>query len=380
MRIAVAREVDPAEPRVAATPDTVKKLTALGAEVTVQAGAGVKSGVLDTDYTAAGATVSANAIDGADVVLKVRRPGEAEVAAYKKGALVIAIMDPYGNEAALGALAKAGITAFAMELMPRITRAQAMDVLSSQANLAGYRAVIDGAADYGRALPMMMTAAGTVPATKVFVMGAGVAGLQAIATARRLGAIVTATDVRPAAKEQVESLGAKFIAVEDEEFKQAETAAGYAKEMSKAYQDKQAALVAEHIKKQDIVITTALIPGRPAPRLISAAMVQSMRPGSVIVDLAVERGGNVEGVKPDQVTDVNGVKIVGYRNVPGRLAASASSLYARNLLNFVELLVDKKTKALVVNWDDEIIKATALTRDGAVIHPNFQPKPSNPPH
>ena len=380
MRIAVAREVDPAEPRVAATPDTVKKLTALGAEVTVQAGAGVKSGVLDTDYTAAGATVSANAIDGADIVLKVRRPGEAEVAGYKKGALVIAIMDPYGNEAALGTLAKAGVTAFAMELMPRITRAQAMDVLSSQANLAGYRAVIDGAADYGRALPMMMTAAGTVPATKVFVMGAGVAGLQAIATARRLGAIVTASDVRPAAKEQVESLGAKFVAVEDEEFKQAETAAGYAKEMSKEYQEKQAALVAEHIKKQDIVITTALIPGRPAPRLISAAMVQSMRPGSVIVDLAVERGGNVEGVKPDQVTDINGVKIVGYRNVPGRLAASASTLYARNLLNFVELLVDKETKALAVNWDDEIVKATALTRDGAVIHPNFQPKPSNPPH
>ena len=380
MRIAVAREVDPAEPRVAATPDTVKKLTALGAEVTVQAGAGVKSGVLDTDYTAAGATVSANAIDGADIVIKVRRPGEAEVAGYKKGALVIAIMDPFGNEAALGTLAKAGVTAFAMELMPRITRAQAMDVLSSQANLAGYRAVIDGAADYGRALPMMMTAAGTVPATKVFVMGAGVAGLQAIATARRLGAIVTATDVRPAAKEQVESLGAKFVAVEDEEFKQAETAAGYAKEMSKEYQEKQAALVAEHIKKQDIVITTALIPGRPAPRLISAAMVQSMRPGSVIVDLAVERGGNVEGVKPDQVTNINGVKIVGYRNVPGRLAASASSLYARNLLNFVELLVDKETKALAVNWDDEIVKATALTRDGAVIHPNFQPKPSNPPH
>ena len=374
MRIAVAREADPAEPRVAATPDTVKKLTALGAEVAVEAGAGVKSGVLDTDYTAAGATVSPNAIDGADVVLKVRRPGDAEVAGYKKGALVIAIMDPYDNEAALGALAKAGVTAFAMELMPRITRAQGMDVLSSQANLAGYRAVIDGAADYGRALPMMMTAAGTVPATKVFVMGAGVAGLQAIATARRLGAIVTATDVRPAAKEQVESLGAKFIAVEDEEFKQAETAAGYAKEMSKAYQEKQAALVAEHIKKQDIVITTALIPGRPAPRLISAAMVQSMRPGSVIVDLAVERGGNVEGVKPDQVTDVNGVKIVGYRNVPGRLAASASSLYARNLFNFVELLIDKKTKALAVNWDDEIVKATALTRDGAVIHPNFQPK------
>jgi NAD(P) transhydrogenase subunit alpha len=375
MRIAVAREIDP-EPRVAATPDTVKKLAALGAEVVVEQGAGLKSGVLDTDFSAAGATVSQNAVGDADVVLKVRRPANGEVAAYKRGALVIAIMDPYGNEAALAELAKAGVTAFAMELMPRITRAQAMDVLSSQANLAGYRAVIDGAADYGRALPMMMTAAGTVPATKVFVMGAGVAGLQAIATARRLGAIVTATDVRPAAKEQVESLGAKFIAVEDEEFKQAETAAGYAKEMSKEYQAKQAALVAEHIKKQDIVITTALIPGRPAPRLISAAMVQSMRPGSVVVDLAVERGGNVEGVKPDAVTDVNGVKIVGYLNVPGRLAASASSLYARNLLNFVELLIDKKSKTLAVNWDDEIVKATALTRDGAVIHPNFQPKPA----
>jgi proton-translocating NAD(P)+ transhydrogenase subunit alpha len=375
MRIAVAREIDP-EPRVAATPDTVKKLAALGAEVVVEQGAGLKSGVLDTDYSAAGATVSPNAVGDADVVLKVRRPANGEISAYKRGALVIAIMDPYGNEAALAELAKAGVTTFAMELMPRITRAQSMDVLSSQANLAGYRAVIDGAADYGRALPMMMTAAGTVPATKVFVMGAGVAGLQAIATARRLGAIVTATDVRPAAKEQVESLGAKFIAVEDEEFKQAETAAGYAKEMSKDYQAKQAALVAEHIKKQDIVITTALIPGRPAPRLISAAMVQSMRPGSVIVDLAVERGGNVEGVQPDAVTDVNGVKIVGYRNVPGRLAASASSLYARNLLNFVELLIDKKTKTLAVNWDDEIVKATALTRDGAVVHPNFQPKPA----
>jgi H+-translocating NAD(P) transhydrogenase subunit alpha len=374
VRIAVAREIDP-EPRVAGTSDTVKKLISLGAEIVVEQGAGLRSGVLDTDYSAAGATVSQNAVGDADVVLKVRRPANGEVAAYKRGALVIAIMDPYGNEAALAELAKAGVTAFAMELMPRITRAQAMDVLSSQANLAGYRAVIDGAADYGRALPMMMTAAGTVPATKVFVMGAGVAGLQAIATARRLGAIVTATDVRPAAKEQVESLAAKFIAVEDEEFKQAETAAGYAKEMSKEYQAKQAALVAEHVKKQDIVITTALIPG-PAPRLISAAMVQSMRPGSVIVDLAVERGGNVEGVRPDAVTDVNGVKIVGYRNVPGRLAASASSLYARNLLNFVELLIDKKTKTLAVNWDDEIVKATALTRDGAVIHPNFQPKPT----
>jgi H+-translocating NAD(P) transhydrogenase subunit alpha len=270
-------------------------------------------------------------------------------------------------------MAKAGITAFAMELMPRITRAQSMDVLSSQANLGGYRAVIDGATEYGRALPMMMTAAGTVPAAKVFVMGAGVAGLQAVATARRLGAIVTATDVRPAAKEQVESLGAKFIAVVDDEFRQAETAGGYAKEMSKEYQAKQAALVAEHIKKQDLVITTALIPGRPAPRLISRDMVASMRPGSVVVDLAVERGGNVEGARPGELVETGGVKIVGYSN-PGRLAASASSLYAKNLYAFLEILIDKKAKVLAVNWDDDIVRATALTRDGAVVHPNFQPK------
>jgi H+-translocating NAD(P) transhydrogenase subunit alpha len=342
----------------------------------VEPGAGVKSGILDADYAAAGATVADAAKDAAknaDVVLRVRRPSEAEIAGYKAGALVIAIMDPFGNDAALAAMAKAGLTSFAMELLPRITRAQSMDVLSSQANLAGYRAIIDGAAEYGRALPMMMTAAGTVPAAKVFVMGAGVAGLQAIATARRLGAVVTATDVRPAAKEQVQSLGAKFVAVEDEEFKQAETAGGYAKEMSKDYQAKQAALVAEHVKKQDIVVTTALIPGRPAPRLISAEMVASMRPGSVIVDLAVERGGNVEGAKPGELAEVNGVKIVGYSN-PGRLAASASSLYARNLYAFLEILVDKKTKALAVNFDDPIVKATVLTHDGAVVHPNFLPK------
>jgi len=373
MRISVARESDPAEPRVAATPETVKKLKALGADVAVEPGAGVKSGILDQDYVTAGATVGPEAMKDADIVLKVRRPSDAELSGYKSGALVIAIMDPFGNDAALAAMAKAGVTAFAMELMPRITRAQSMDVLSSQANLGGYRAVIDGAAEYGRALPMMMTAAGTIPATKVFVMGVGVAGLQAIATARRLGAIVTATDVRPATKEQVESLGAKFVAVEDEEFKQAETAGGYAKEMSKEYQAKQAALVAEHIKKQDIVITTALIPGRPAPRLITRDMVTSMRPGSVIVDLAVERGGNVEGANPGHVAEVNGVKIVGYSN-PGRLAASASSLYAKNLYAFLEILIDKKTKALAVNWDDDIVKATALTRNGAVVHPNFAPK------
>jgi H+-translocating NAD(P) transhydrogenase subunit alpha len=373
MRIFVARESDAAEPRVAATPETVKKMKALGAEVAVEPGAGVKSGILDQDYMAAGAVI-ADAANDADVALRVRRPSDAEIARYKAGALVIAIMDPFGHDAALAAMAQAGLVAFAMELLPRITRAQGMDVLSSQANLAGYRAVIDGAAEYGRALPMMMTAAGTVPAAKVFIMGAGVAGPQAIATARRLGAVVTATDVRPAAKEQVQSLGAKFIAVEDEEFKQAETAGGYAKEMSKDYQAKQAALVADHVKKQDIVVTTALIPGRPAPRLITAEMVASMRPGSVLVDLAVERGGNVEGAKPGEVAEVNGVKIVGYSN-PGRLAASASSLYAKNLYAFLEILVDKKAKALAVNYDDDIVKATVLTRDGAVVHPNFLPKP-----
>src|SRR3982075_1896000 len=377
MRIAVARELEPGETRVAATPETVKKMKALGADVAVEPGAGANAGIPDAEFTTAGAAVASGAVKDADVVLKVRRPAPSELSGYKRGALVIAMMDPYGQDAAVRGMANAGIAAFAMELLPRITRAQTMDVLSSQANLAGYRAVIDAAAEYGRVLPMMMTAAGTVPAARIFVMGVGVAGLQAIATARRLGAVVTATDVRPATKEQVESLGAKFIAVEDEEFKQAETAAGYAKEMSKEYQAKQAALVAEHIKKQDIVITTALIPGRPAPRLISADMVASMKPGSVIVDLAIERGGNVEGARANEVADVNGVKIVGYLNMAGRLAASASGLYAKNLYSFLEILVDKKTKALAVNWDDDIVKATALTKDGAVVHPNFQPKTEN---
>jgi NAD(P) transhydrogenase subunit alpha len=376
MKVAIPAEADQTEPRVAATADSVKRIRALGAEVLVEAGAGARAGVPDAEYEAAGARIARGpeVVRDADVILKVRRPTAEEAERYKKGALVIGMMDPFGNEPALAALAKAGITAFAMELLPRITRAQGMDVLSSQANLAGYRAVIDAAYEYGRALPMMMTAAGTVPGARVFVMGAGVAGLQAIATARRLGAIVTATDVRPAAKEQVESLGAKFIAVEDAEFKQAETAAGYAKEMSREYQAKQAALVAEHIKKQDIVITTALIPGRPAPRLITAQMVRSMRPGSVIVDLAVERGGNCELAKPGEVADVGGVKIVGHRNMPGRLAATASSLYAKNLYAFLEILVDKSSRSLAVNWDDEIVKATALTRDGALVHPSFQPK------
>jgi len=374
MKLGIAREVDGGEPRVAATPDTVKKYKALGIDVAIEPGAGIKSGLLDADYEAMGAVVSADAVKDADIVIKVKRPETSELAKYKKGATVIAIMDPYGNDAALKTMADAGVSAFAMELMPRITRAQVMDVLSSQANLAGYRAVIEAAESFGRAFPMMMTAAGTVPAAKVFVMGVGVAGLQAIATARRLGAVVSATDVRPATKEKVESLGAKFLAVEDEEFKNAQTAGGYAKEMSKEYQAKQAALTAEHIKKQDIIITTALIPGRPAPKLVTAEMVKSMKPGSVLVDLAVERGGNVEGAKVNEIADVNGVKIIGYTNLAGKVAASASSLYARNLQAFIETMFDKETKSLAVKWDDELVKATALTKDGAVIHPNFQPK------
>jgi NAD(P) transhydrogenase subunit alpha len=369
----IPRETDAGESRVAASPETVKRLAGLGFEVIVEAGAGFASRIPDEDFAKAGAAVGTAADAGrADVVLKVRRPTASELSGYRRGAVVIATMDPYGNDQAVKALADAGVTAFAMEFMPRITRAQSMDVLSSQANLAGYRAVIDAAAEYDRALPMMMTAAGTVPAAKVFVMGAGVAGLQAIATARRLGAVVTATDVRPAAKEQVASLGGKFVAVEDEEFKAAETAGGYAKEMSREYQAKQAALVADHIARQDIVITTALIPGRPAPKLVSATMVASMRPGSVIVDLAVERGGNVEGAEAGKVvTTANGVKIVGHLNVPGRIAASASLLYAKNLYAFLETMVDKAAKALSINKEDELVKATMLTDGGAVAHASF---------
>jgi NAD(P) transhydrogenase subunit alpha len=376
MRIAVPAESDSTETRVAATPETVRKFLALGAEVVVQSDAGRRAGVTDAEYQAAGAAIGMDAAatcGGADLVLCVRRPSQAALGFVAPGAIVVAMMDPYGGGEAMSALARAGVTAFAMEFMPRITRAQSMDVLSSQANLAGYRAIVDAAAEYGRALPMMMTAAGTVPATKVFVMGVGVAGLQAIATARRLGAIVTATDVRPATKEQVESLGAKFVAVEDDEFRQAETSGGYAKEMSAEYQAKQAALVAAHVAKQDIVVTTALIPGRPAPRLLTAEMVGAMRVGSVIVDLAVERGGNCELARAGEcVVTPNGVKIIGYSDVR-RLAATASALYARNLYAFVETLVDKESKTLAPRWDDELVRATLITRDGAVVHPNLQP-------
>lgn len=376
--IAATRERREGETRCAVTPETVKKLIALGAAVSVEAGAGLGSSIPDADYAAAGATVKPDTravLDGADIVLKVRGPTAQEISALKPGAIVVAMLDAWRDKATVEALKGANATAFAMEFVPRITRAQVMDVLSSQANLAGYRSVIDASAVYGRAMPMMMTAAGTVPAARVFVMGAGVAGLQAIATARRLGAVVSATDVRPASKEQVESLGAKFVAVEDEEFKQAETAGGYAKEMSAEYKAKQAELVASHIAKQDIVITTALIPGRPAPKLVTKAMVETMRPGSVIVDLAVERGGNCELSQPGEVVDHDGVKIVGYLNVPGRLAATASSLYAKNLLAFVETMIDKETKVLAPTWDDELVKATLLTRDGAIVHPSFQPQP-----
>jgi NAD(P) transhydrogenase subunit alpha len=368
--IAVTRERREGETRCAITPETVKKLTALGATVTVEAGTGAGSSIPDADYEVAGAVVKPDTkavLANADILLKVRGPTAQEISALKPGAVVAAMLDAYREKDGVQALAGAGATAFAMEFVPRITRAQVMDVLSSQANLAGYRAVIEAAYAYGKGFPMMMTAAGTVAAAKVFVMGAGVAGLQAVATARRLGAVVTATDVRPASKEQVESLGAKFVAVEDEEFKAAETAAGYAKPMSAEYQAKQAELTASHIVKQDIVITTALIPGRPAPRLVTAAHVASMKPGSVLVDLAIDNGGNVEGAKLGEVvTTPNGVQIVGWSNLPGRIAADASALYARNLVAFVGLMV--KDGALAVDLEDEILKASVVTHGGAVVH------------
>ena len=372
MRIAVLKESAPGETRVAATPDTVKKIAALGHGVTVQASAGVAASYPDDLFRNAGAEIAADGgVASADLVLKVRRPTDAEIGAMKAGAGFVSLLEPYGDKAAIDALAKARIDALAMEFIPRISRAQSMDALSSQANLAGYRAVIEAAALYGRAFPMMMTAAGTVAAAKVFVMGVGVAGLQAIATARRLGAVVSATDVRPATKEQVASLGAKFVAVEDEEFRQAETAAGYAKPMSAEYQAKQAALVSEHIAKQDVVITTALIPGRPAPTLVTEAQARSMRPGSVIVDLAVAQGGNCPLSKPDQLAEAGGVKIMGFTNLPARLPADASSLYARNLLALLPLLADKESKAFAPAWDDEIIRGALVTRGGAVVHPSL---------
>ncbi|WP_300541027.1 Re/Si-specific NAD(P)(+) transhydrogenase subunit alpha [Maricaulis sp.] len=371
MRIAILKERHAGETRVAATPETVRKFVGGGHEVRVEKGAGLTAAIPDDAFADAGAAMgtAAATLKGADALFAVRMPDEATLARLK-GMLLVAHLEPHGNRERAEALAKAGIDALAMEFVPRITRAQAMDALSSQANLAGYRGVIEAAQIYGRAFPMMMTAAGTVAPAKAFVMGAGVAGLQAIATARRLGAVVSATDVRPAAKEQVASLGAKFVAVEDEEFREAETAGGYAKEMSSEYQAKQAELIASHIAKQDIVVTTALIPGRPAPKLVTKAMVETMRPGSVIVDLAAPNGGNCELTRADEIVEHNGVKIAGYANLPGRLAADSSALYAKNLANLLPLLVGEDG-AKAPHWDDEVIQGMALTRDGAVVHPSL---------
>ncbi len=373
MKIGVPAETAVNESRVAATPETVKKLIGLGCSVVVQTGAGDGSDISDTDYKAAGATLEKTAsavLRSADIVLKVARPSTAELKLIKKGALCVALMDPYDNVKEIEPFAAKGVTAFSMELMPRISRAQSMDVLSSQSNLAGYKAVIDAAATFNRAMPMMMTAAGTVPPARVFVMGAGVAGLQAIATARRLGSIVSATDVRRAAGEQVESLGAKFVMVEAEE--DAETAGGYAKEMSEDYKRQQAELIAATVMKQDIVICTALIPGRPAPVLVTQSMVESMKPGSIIVDLAVERGGNCPLSVAGKIIDHGGVKIMGELNLAGHLAGNSSQLYAKNLLNFLELIIDKEKQQIAIDWEDEIITGTALTRDGKIVHPVLQ--------
>lgn len=372
MRVAILAETHLGETRVAATPDSVKALVKTGADVLVEAGAGSRADFADAAYEAAGAKTGARdqIVKDADVLFCVRRPDASVIAGLRRGAVMVGLFEPHGAVDFAGACARAGVNALAMEFTPRITRAQSMDALSSQSNLAGYRAVVEAATLYGRAFPMMMTAAGTIAAARVFVMGVGVAGLQAIATARRLGAIVTATDVRPAAKEQVASLGAKFVAVEDDEFKAAETAGGYAKEMSDAYKAKQAELVAAHILKQDVIITTALIPGRPAPRLLTKAMVDTMKPGSVIIDIAAANGGNCELTKSGELVIHNGVKIAGYGDLPSRLAADSSSLLARNLVNLFPLL-RAEDGAPAPHWDDDIIKGMALTRDGEIIHPTL---------
>ncbi|MDP3239373.1 MAG: Re/Si-specific NAD(P)(+) transhydrogenase subunit alpha [Reyranella sp.] len=379
MKIAIIKERRPHETRVAATPETVKKLKALGAEITIEAGAGTVAAYTDQAYSEAGATIvpdAASAIAAGDIVFKIQRPmtaeeGLDELGLLRQGQTLMAPLGALTNKELVQALASRGITSFALELIPRITRAQSMDILSSQANLAGYKAVLVAANNYGRIFPQMMTPGGTLAPSRSFIMGVGVAGLQAIATARRLGSVVTATDVRPATKEQVQSLGAKFVAVEDEEFKAAETAGGYAKQMSAEYQAKQAALVADHIKLQDIVITTALIPGRKAPVLVTEEMVKTMKPGSVIVDMAVEQGGNCPLSEFGKVVEKYGVKIVGPANLPGELATDASALFSRNLLNFITPMVDKETKALTINLEDEVVKGTLVTRDGQIVHPSL---------
>lgn len=372
-RIAVLKEQAPGENRVSATPETVKKLIALGAQVAVEAGAGAAAAIADADYAAAGAMLGSrkDVVAKAEILLGVQGPEAASIKGCAKGAWLVAALDPFGQPARINGYAAAEIEALAMEFMPRITRAQSMDILSSQSNLAGYKAVIDASATYGRAFPMMMTAAGTISAARVFVMGVGVAGLQAIATARRLGAQVSATDVRSATREQIESLGAKAIFVDQVAGIEGEGAGGYATEMSDAYKAAQADLVSSHIAKQDIVITTALIPGRPAPRLISDAQIASMKPGSVIFDLAVAQGGNVEGAVADQIVERHGVKIMGYTNTPARLAADASALFARNLYNFLSAFWDKEVGRPVLPDDDEITTAIRLTQNGAVVHPRL---------
>jgi len=369
MKLAVIREKRDAEKRVAASPETVKKLTALGFDVVVEAGAGAGASISDSAFEISGAAIAANlaaAVGDADVVFSVQGIEGADAAKAKKGALQLAVLNPFVEKDRIKAYADAGLMAVAMEFVPRITRAQSMDVLSSQSNLAGYKAVLDAASEFGRAFPMMMTAAGTIAPAKVMIMGVGVAGLQAIATAKRLGAVVSATDVRPSTKEQVESLGGKFVMVEDEETAEAETSGGYAKEMSDDYKAKQAALIAETIAKQDVVITTALIPGRPAPKLITEDMLKSMKPGSVIVDLAVEAGGNCALAKPGEIVEAYGVKIVGHRNVPSRLATDASALYARNLVHYITPHV--KDGALEIDFEDQVVADSLVTKDGAIVN------------
>jgi NAD(P) transhydrogenase subunit alpha len=370
LKIAVLKETAEGERRVAATPETIKKYIGLGAALAVEAGAGSAASISDADFEAAGASVGGReaVLSGADAILGVQGPDPASLNGISPGALVVAALNPFVHRERVDGYASAGVEALAMEFMPRITRAQSMDILSSQSNLSGYKAVLDAAAEYGRAFPMMMTAAGTIAAARIFIMGVGVAGLQAIATARRLGGIVSATDVRAATKEQIESLGAKAIFVENVKGIEGEGTGGYATEMSDEYKAAQAELVSSHIAKQDIVITTALIPGRPAPRLISDAQIASMRPGSVIVDLAVEQGGNVEGAVLGAVVERHGVRIVGHRNVPSRLAADASALYARNLYNFLSAFWDKEAGRVALPDDDEIVKGVRLTRGGQVVN------------
>ncbi|MFZ3483053.1 Re/Si-specific NAD(P)(+) transhydrogenase subunit alpha [Sphingomonas sp. 3-13AW] len=373
MKIAVLSEVAADERRVAATAETVKKFIQLGASVAVETGAGTGASIADADYAAAGATLGprAQVLADADVILAVQGPPPESLGGVKRGAWLVASLNPFGERARVDGYAALGVEALAMEWMPRITRAQSMDILSSQSNLAGYKAVIDAAAAYGRAFPMMMTAAGTVSAARVFVMGVGVAGLQAIATARRLGAQVSATDVRSATREQILSLGAKPIFVENVAGIEGEGSGGYATEMSPEYQKAQAELVSSHLAKQDVVVTTALIPGRPAPRLISDAQLQTMRAGSIVVDLAVEQGGNVEGAVAGEVVERHGVRILGYRNVPSRLAADTSALFARNLYNFLSAYWDKEAGRPVLPDEDEVTQGIRLTRDGAVVHPRL---------